>query len=161
MLVAMSIISAVAAPVALGIVGAAAFGLGIVKRTITSQLSKGMKMALFDNFFKIDDAVNKVKAEWRAKHPNKHMTKEQSDRLVNQVRRRIAADLGFYSPTHASKALAVEYAKYLLDNAKEGKSGKDMCWIFIEGLGLQFKYDDDNDEILVPTESDIVKKLVG
>ena len=160
-LIAMSIISAAAAPVALGIVGAACFGVSIVKRTISSRLSKGMKMELFDNFFKVDDAVGKVKTEWRRKHPGQRMTEDQESRLVNQVRRRIAADLGFYSPTHASKALAVEYANYLLENSKNGKANKDMCRNFIQGLGLQYKYDEENDEILVPKQSDIVKKLCG
>ena len=160
-LVAMSVISAGTAPLALGIVGAAAFGIGILKRSISSGFSKGMKMALFDNFFKVEEAVRKVKIEWRTKHPGKSLTKDQDERLVNQVRRRISADLGFYSPTHAAKSVAVEYAKYLLDNARETSPDKEMCRNFIQGLGLQFKLDEDDQTILVPKQSDIVKKLCG
>jgi hypothetical protein len=88
------------------------------------------------------------------------MTPDQEKRIVNQVRRRIAADLGFYSPTHASKTLAKENAKYLLDNARGGENCE-MCISMIRGLGLQFKTDLGTGEIIVPEASDIEKKLCG
>ncbi len=156
-----SVISAGAAPLAGLIVGAASFGIGILKRFISNKFSKDMKMELFDNFFKIDKAVRDVKAEWRQKNHNRNMTADQENRIVNQVRRRIAANLGFYSPTHASKALAVEYAKYLLDNARNGGGNSEMCKSMIQGLGLQFKTNEDTGDIIVPTQSDIIKKLCG
>ncbi len=159
-LIATSVISAGAAPVAGLIVGAAAFGIGILKRFISNKFSKDMKMELFDNFFKIDKAVEDVKNEWRQKNPDRNMTPDQEKRIVNQVRRRIAADLGFYSPTHASKTLAKEYAKYLLDNARGGENCE-MCISMIRGLGLQFKTDLGTGEIIVPEASDIEKKLCG
>ncbi len=160
LLIATSVITAATGGLALGIIGAAAFGVGIIKRSISSQLSKGMKMELFDNFFKTDDAVKKVKSEWKLNHPGKRMTKDQEERITNQVRRRISADLGFYSPTHAAKSVAVEYAKYLMDNSLAGKANMSMCRAMIKGLGLQLKFDEDGN-ITVPTQSDIVKKLCG
>ena len=141
------------------IAGAFTLGISMGLKTVDAGMRRDMKMALFDNFFKTDEQVSLAKANWESKHPGKAMNAEQEKMLIEQVRRRISADLGFYSPNQAANAVAESYAEYLLDNAHSGNQKADMCVAMIKGLGLHYSYDPLHPMDAVPQKSDIVKKL--
>ncbi len=139
--------------------GLITLGISTALKCADSDYKRQMKMALFDNFFKTDEQTALAKANWERKHSGKTMTDEQVSRLKEQVRRRISADLGFYSPNHAAVAVAESYAQYLLDNAHSGGQKSDMAIAMIKGLGLHYTFDPLHPMDAVPQKSDIIKKL--
>ena len=138
------------------VVGAVIFGTGIAAQVVSDKFKGGMKDELFDTFFNVDEAYKKAATDWEKEHGRK-LSDSGKTKLKEQLRRRMAAELGFNSPHHAAGAIAGVYAQYMLQHAmKDDDEKKDMCIAMIKGLGLKFKK-----EKGVPTVADIIKKMVA
>lgn len=136
-----------------------ALGVGIGARVLDRKYSRQMKFAIFDSYYGIDDIVKEEKKKYRTRFPGRNLSKEQEERILDQVRGKVAAENGYYSPGHAARAVSQFYADYLIKGSKEkGDHGK-MCIAMIKGLGLHYEHDEKNPANDVPTISDIVKKL--
>ena len=120
-----------------------------------------MRLALFDSYFEVDRVVEQEKEKYKKRYPKRALTHEQEERIRVQVRGRIAAQKGFYSPSHAAKAISAQFADYLLNNIVCNNSDAEMSKAMIQGLGLKYKEDPDNPDNTIPTRSDIIKKLCG
>lgn len=141
------------------IAGAIALGIQTGLAVSDVDYAKSMKEALFDSFYKTDEVYSLEEAKWKENNPGKQLTDKQKIKMRKLIRNRIAANEGFYSPGHASKAVAAEFAKFLLYKANAFNEEAPMYVAMIKGLGLTYSFDPLNEEKNVPKESDIVKKL--
>ncbi len=142
------------------IAGAISFGVGICLTAMDARESRKMKNALFDSYYKVDEELKKCISDWNERNPGQLLTPEKKLLMKDQLRNKIAAREGFYSPRHGATAIAKKYADYLLEHANNKEdSQSDMCKAMIKGLGLHYKYNAKNKDKSVPKASDIVKKL--
>ena len=141
------------------IVGGITFGVGIAAQILTKKYKGGMKDELFDTFYEVDTVFKKAVKDYEREHECE-MNDDQKSKLREQVRRHIAAELGFNSPRHAAKAVAGIYAEYMLKNARsDADEEKQKQFItLIQGLGLKWKPDA---KPPVPGIPDIIKKMVS
>ena len=119
-----------------------------------------MKFALFDGYYEIDEMLDAEKQKYNRAHPFRPLTKDQEERMKEQLRGKVAAANGYYSPGHAAKEISVLYARYLRDSVQNNDGNADMCEAMIKGLGLKCKVDSVDSNNTIPTVSDIVRKLV-
>ncbi len=141
------------------IAGGITMGIGVYAKVADSSHSRDAKMMLFDGYYNMDREYAAAEAEYKRRNPNVPLDEEGRIRLLDQLRRKIASSHGFYSPSHAAKAIAAEFAAELRDRAHQGTQDGDNEYIaMIRGMGLSYRYGGGFD---VPTESDIVKKMCG
>ena len=138
-----------------------ALGVGIGARILDRKYSREMKFAIFDSYFRIDELVEAKKAEYRKRYPGRSLSKDQEERILTQIRGKVASDNGYYSPGHAAQAVALLYARYLIRGARGTGNHAEMCQAMIKGLGLDYRHDSKHPEYDIPTKSDIVKKICG
>ncbi len=158
-----AIIIALAGPTAglsLG-VGVVLMGIGIYNRFADKNKTHELRMQIFDSYFDTGKLYAKVERAYKQKHPRAVITPERKSMLIDQLRRRMSAELGFYSPDHAAKAVATKFAQFILTGAQTEGTNKDMYISFIKGLGLDYKYDKDKPDDNFPQVTDIVKKMTG
>ena len=144
-----------------------AVGVGMLFKHFSGKKSKAMRNTLFDSYFDTEKNVDLAMEDYLKNHPNADVDvngkkyKALREQMTIQVRNRISAELGFASYEHATRAVASQYADYLLSNAHENGPDSTMCIAMIRGLGLKYNYVADNDKKSVPKQSDIIKKLCG
>jgi hypothetical protein len=137
--------------------GAAILGVGMYAKGKDSDYAREMKLSLFDSYYKMDDKFTAALVEYNRRNPRLPLTDDEKFKLYDQLRRRVAVQQGFYSPSHAAKFVAEQYAKDMLFRAHFGPD-QDMYIAMIKGLGLSYKYDLSKNKD-IPTVSDIVKKM--
>ncbi len=142
------------------IAGAIGLGIGAALSAFESKDARSMKNVLFDSFYQTDKELEKEKKRWEINNPGKELSDKQLKQMKEQLRGRIAAAEGFYSPRHAAKAVAAKFADILLEGANRQDEKSGMYVSFIKGLGLAYKYNSDERKS-VPKASDIAKKLCG
>ncbi|MCR5402429.1 MAG: hypothetical protein K6E91_01235 [Butyrivibrio sp.] len=126
----------------------------------TNKVAKQMRHEVDASFFKAEEMMEKVREEWQQEN-GVPLSKKQEARLREQILKRIAASLGYYSPSQMANSIAQNYAGYLLDGAKkQGDEGK-MCLSMIKGLGIKVTKNPETGEIESPKVSDIAKKMFG
>jgi hypothetical protein len=142
-------------------VGVVLMGMGIYNRFADKDKTHELRMQIFDSYFDTGKLYAKVERAYKQKNPGVVITPERKSMLIDQLRRRMSAELGFYSPDHAAKAVATKIAQFILTGAQTEGTNKDMYISFIKGLGLDYKYDKDKPDDNFPQVTDIVKKMTG
>ncbi|MCR4641735.1 MAG: hypothetical protein K5697_06875 [Lachnospiraceae bacterium] len=137
---------------AVGLVG------GIVSKAIGKRQTRSIKYGLFDRHFDIDSAVDSLIRQKKIPEP---VDDETRDELKSQLRRRVAADLGYVSPSDAAAAFAGQYAAYLLRNANAGGADSDYYIHLIKSFGLTYRYDGVDSKKNRPSAETLKKKLCG
>ncbi len=156
---ATSSIGAVLSGGLLAVLTGAAFTIAGIAKGHLAKFGQRKRREIVSSFFNVDDMVKQAENDWRREHNGEKMSSRQQARLKRLVLYRIAANLGYYSPSQLSHRLAKGFAKYLLDGAKvDGPTG-DMCISFIKGIGVPFEMDPDTKVIKKPTASDIESSL--
>ncbi len=153
--------SSVILPVFGVIAGGLLLGAGIGLKCSDHGSMKKMRGEMNDAFFEVDSILSKAEAKWKEEHPNETFSDAKRETMKKQIMRRMAGELGYYSPNHMAVTVAKSYASYLFEGAKNDDNHGEMCRAMIRGLGLYYKPDPDNDDNTVPKISDIAAKLCG
>ena len=141
------------------LVGGIAFGAGIAATFLANRYKGGMKDKIFDTFFDLKNVFAQAEADYLSEHGPASLTKKKKATLKEQVRRRMAAELGYNSPRHAASAVMKVYAKEILRHALvDADPMQEECIAMVRGLGCAWKPEK---EPPVPGETDLVKKLMG
>ncbi len=154
------VVASVATAGTAAIIGGVSFGIGVGFMALDRKFGRNMKLNLFDAFYNVDALVEEAKEDYKKKNYGREMPKEQVKELPMLVRSRLSANMGYYSPYHATKSIAGEYATYLLAKAHDAQNGE-LYVNIIKGLGLKYRYDKDNADNCRPLKEDIVKKLIS
>ena len=132
----------------------------IIQIKMTSKNSREMRRTMDAVFFEADDMIKVAKKDNLAEN-GQPMSKKQEENLRNVILRRIAANYGYYSPSHLANTVALEFAKYLLKGAKDPGEEGEMCVTMMKGFGLRVTQNKRTREVITPTASDIAKKMCG
>ncbi len=143
------------------VAGGVALAVGIGTKYTDNSYMKKMRGEMNDAFFDTDHLTKQVEEEWKENHPGMVLDESRRAKLKKQVMRRMAGELGYYSPNHMAVAVSKRFATYLYNGSREEGNHGEMCRAMIRGLGLYYKQDPNDDENSVPTISDIAMKLCG
>lgn len=133
----------------------------IAQRIMDAKHFAKMRSKINEAFFEMDEIMEEAEADWKAKHNNQAMPPAKKALLKKQVMKRMASELGYYSPNQLARGVAEKFAAYLLEYAIGDDEYAKMCRSMIRGLGLSYKHDEKNPENDVPAISDLVAKLCG
>lgn len=126
----------------------------------TSHVTKEMRREIGAAFFDAQEMIRVAKKDYLNEY-GQPMSQKQEEKLRKVILKRIAASHGYYSPSHMANAVAINFAKYLLEGAKNpGDEGR-MCVDMIRGFGLKVTLNPLTRAVISPTASDIAKKMCG
>ncbi len=143
------------------VAGVVTMGVGVVAKNIEMGDTRNKQMLLFDDFYNIYEEYEDALATYNQRNPRMPLTDEGKRKLLDHVRRRVAADKGFYSPAHGAKYAATKFAEELLRRAQLSGAEDNVYMELIMGLGLSYRHDPNNIDDDIPTPSDIAKKMCG
>ena len=135
------------------VIGAVQFAGGIVNRVVENRRKRSNKYYLFDKHFKIDEQADKLIKDKKVK------ATADKETLKNQLRRRVAASVGFASPSDAADAFAKRYAKKMIELANAGGEHGEYYVQLIKGFGLYYRYLGPGHKKNRPKEADLAKKI--
>jgi hypothetical protein len=143
------------------LVGLGVFAAGLALKSYDKKKSMEMKMELFDNFFDVDSLCRRAESDWKRRNPKDVLTDDIKKDIKIHLRRRLASHMGYSSPAHAAKPIAVLYAQEMLERAHDSNNpDREMYVEYIKGLGLDYEYDPKDEANSVPKASDIARKMI-
>ncbi len=134
-------------------IAAGQFAGAIGNRVWENRRKRSNKYYLFDNHFKIEEKANALIQKKYVKEP------VDKEALMSQLRRRVAASIGYASPSDAADALSKRYAKKMIELANAGGENSDYYIQLIKGFGLYYRYIGPNSTKNRPSVNDLAKKL--